>query len=75
MSKPRGNGGGDTPYSTVNHRVKRNSRNLTAEGKKVAEAQGLSVWVSDGMMVDEAFIARATQILALHEKSLDDPKE
>lgn len=37
MSKPRGNGGGDTPYSTVNHRVKRNSRNLTAEGKKVAE--------------------------------------
>jgi citrate lyase subunit beta/citryl-CoA lyase len=45
------------------------------EGKKIAEAQGLSVWVSDGMMVDEAFIARATQILALHEKSLDDPKE
>jgi len=43
------------------------------EGKKVAEAQGLSVWVSDGMMVDEAFIARATQILATYEKSKSDP--
>lgn len=43
------------------------------EGKVEAEAKGLSVWVSDGMMVDEAFIARAGQILALHEKSLSDP--
>lgn len=42
-------------------------------GKVEAEAKGLSVWVSDGMMVDEAFIARAGQILALHEKSLSDP--
>ena len=38
-------------------------------GKEEAEKQGLSVWVSDGMMVDEAFVARATHIMATWEKS------
>ena len=37
MSKPRGDGGGDTPYCTVKHRVKRNSRNLSAESQRVLE--------------------------------------
>lgn len=43
-------------------------------GKEEAEAKGLSVWVSDGMMVDEAFVARATQIMATYEKSKSDPQ-
>ena len=32
-------------------------------GKEEAEAQGLSVWVKDGMMIDDAMIARATNIM------------
>lgn len=37
MSKPQGDGGGDTPYSTIKHRVRRNSRNISAEARKAAE--------------------------------------
>jgi citrate lyase subunit beta/citryl-CoA lyase len=41
-------------------------------GKEEAEKKGLTVWVSDGMMVDEAFVARATHIMATYKKSLND---
>ena len=37
MSKAKAAGGGDTPYKNVSHRVRRNSRNLSAEGRRVAE--------------------------------------
>lgn len=37
MSKAAAGGGGDTPYSSIKHRVKRNSRNLTRESRSVAE--------------------------------------
>jgi citrate lyase beta subunit len=37
-------------------------------GKDRAEKDGLSVWVIDGMMVDEAMILRATNILATIRK-------
>lgn len=42
------------------------------EGKEEAEAQGLSVWVREGMMIDEAMVSRATHILATYRKSLKD---
>jgi len=32
-------------------------------GKDEAEAQGVSVWVKDGMMIGDAMIARATNIM------------
>lgn len=38
MSKPQGSGGGNAPYSSIKHRIKRNSRNLTQEALKVAES-------------------------------------
>ncbi len=37
-------------------------------GKKDAESKGLSVWVQDNMMVDEAMIIRATNIMATINK-------
>ena len=37
MSKAQAAGGGDTPYATVDHRLKRNSRNLTKIGRETAE--------------------------------------
>lgn len=43
-------------------------------GKRDAEAKGLSVWVQDGMMVDEAMIIRATNILATVYKHRPDGK-
>lgn len=39
------------------------------EGKEEAEAAGLSVWVRDGMMIDEAMVSRATHILATARKA------
>ena len=37
-------------------------------GKRDADSKGLSVWVQDGMMVDEAMIIRATNIMATINK-------
>jgi len=42
------------------------------EGKEEAEAKGLSVWVRDGMMIDEAMVSRAQHILATAEKAKRD---
>jgi len=42
-------------------------------GQPEAEAKGLSVWVEDGQMIDEAFIARAQQFLAVWAKAESDP--
>lgn len=38
-------------------------------GKEEAEAKGLSVWVKDGMMIDDAMIARATNIMNTVKKN------
>jgi citrate lyase subunit beta/citryl-CoA lyase len=42
---------------------------MVFEGKEEAEAAGLSVWVRDGMMIDEAMVSRATHILATARKA------
>ena len=38
-------------------------------GRDEAESAGLSVWVKDGMMIDDAMIARATNIMQAVKKN------